>query len=64
LHDTVVSAVTFQTTTVGVAQDDHPQLASFELFPAYPNPFNPETTVGFQLPKTAQMDVTVYSILG
>ena len=61
---TVASAVTFQTTTVGVAQDDHPQLTSFELYAAYPNPFNPETTVRFQVPKTAQVDVTVYSILG
>jgi hypothetical protein len=61
---TLASSVTFQTTTVGVAQDDHPQLTSFELYPAYPNPFNPETTIRFQVPKTAQVDVTVYSILG
>jgi Domain of unknown function DUF11/Secretion system C-terminal sorting domain len=30
----------------------------------YPNPFNPVTTVGFDVPETAQVRVTVFDILG
>lgn len=39
----------------------------FTLFPAYPNPFNPVTTISFSIPNgTNQADVTlaVYDILG
>ena len=31
---------------------------------AYPNPFNPETTVNATLPKKADLEVAVYDILG
>lgn len=34
---------------------------AFEVSDAYPNPFNPETSIRFQLPWTAQFKVTVYN---
>ncbi|UCD37881.1 MAG: T9SS type A sorting domain-containing protein [Fidelibacterota bacterium] len=37
---------------------------AFRLKPAYPNPFNPVTTVRFDLPAAAYIDLTVYDILG
>ena len=37
---------------------------SFALHPAYPNPFNPATTIRFDVPESADMSVTVYNILG
>ncbi|MFH0883602.1 MAG: T9SS type A sorting domain-containing protein [bacterium] len=36
----------------------------FALYPVYPNPFNPSTTVAFQLPKNAAVKVIVYNMLG
>jgi len=42
--------------------NDLPQ--SFELSPAFPNPFNPATQVPFALPEAAEVRVEVYSITG
>jgi len=37
---------------------------SFELFPNYPNPFNPTTTLKYSLPEPTQVNITIYNILG
>ena len=37
---------------------------SFALLPNYPNPFNPETTIRFDLPTTALVDVSAYNLAG
>ena len=36
----------------------------FQLFPAYPNPFNPVTTIRYQLPMASNIRITVYDIVG
>lgn len=36
----------------------------YELFPAWPNPFNPSTTFEFALPKSAFVTLKVYNLLG
>lgn len=38
--------------------------AEFALSAAYPNPFNPTTTISFDLPKASFVTLSVYSILG
>jgi len=38
--------------------------ASFQLLPAYPNPFNPSTTLRFDLPEQSIVDLSVYDIMG
>ena len=37
---------------------------SYKLYPAYPNPFNPETTISYDLPEQSFVDITIYDILG
>jgi hypothetical protein len=45
--------------------DDDPQLIlSYRLDPAYPNPFNPTTTIGLAIPYTTFVTVKIYDIAG
>lgn len=37
---------------------------SFDLFQNYPNPFNPETEIRYNLPKGANIELTVHNLLG
>lgn len=37
---------------------------NFELGPNYPNPFNPATVIGYQLPVASNVRLVVYDILG
>jgi len=41
---------------------DLPQ--TYFLSPNYPNPFNPSTTIDYQLPEMAQVSLRLYSLLG
>jgi hypothetical protein len=38
--------------------------AEFEVSGAFPNPFNPETTIQYQLPAEAYVNLVVYDVLG
>ena len=46
------------------ADDDHQLIRSYSLDPAYPNPFNPTTTIEFSIPQTEFVTVKVYNIAG
>jgi len=37
---------------------------SFELYPNYPNPFNPSTSIRYALPERARVTLTVFNTLG
>jgi predicted GH43/DUF377 family glycosyl hydrolase len=36
----------------------------YDLAQNYPNPFNPATTINFQVPKTSDVDLSIYNVLG
>ncbi len=36
----------------------------FAVHPNYPNPFNPTTTIAYDLPRSGKVEVSVYNILG
>ncbi|MCH8031145.1 MAG: T9SS type A sorting domain-containing protein, partial [Bacteroidetes bacterium] len=52
---------------IPVANEDGPTVElpqSIQLLPAYPNPFNPSTTIPFELAHAGEVALTVYDGLG
>ncbi|KAB2909050.1 MAG: hypothetical protein LC102_01950 [Ignavibacteriales bacterium] len=49
---------------VGVAQEGHEVVMEYQLFNNYPNPFNPETVIGYRLKSAGRVILTVYTITG
>jgi hypothetical protein len=41
-----------------------PEPEHFELFPNYPNPFNPTTMINYQTPNTQYVEAGIYNLLG
>ncbi len=56
LYDSLVS---------GVVERREVQLpTSYNLYPNYPNPFNPATKITYSLPKPSKVTLTIYNLLG
>ncbi len=49
---------------IGVEQISNNVPKSFYLFNNYPNPFNPTTTIKYEIPKDAEITIRVYDLLG
>ncbi|MHB2150960.1 FlgD immunoglobulin-like domain containing protein [Calditrichota bacterium LG25] len=65
-HITALSnwILTADTTLVGIASSGDARPLTFQLYSAYPNPFNPATTIRFDVPRAAVVEVAVYNMLG
>lgn len=48
---------------VGIT-DDNLTPSGFEVSPNYPNPFNPSTTINYQLSKSGEVNIEIYNALG
>ena len=62
-HAAMKGTITVQTLAVEVNQSS-PLPAEFSLEQNYPNPFNPSTSIGFSLERSAEVDFSVYNIIG
>ena len=47
-----------------LAIDNGILLDAFMVYPAYPNPFNPVTTLRYDLPEDASVNITIYDMMG
>jgi hypothetical protein len=57
--------VTIQRSATGVEVGiDGTRPGRFRLYPNYPNPFNPSTTIRFDLPKAGHVRLSIYNLLG
>ncbi len=55
--------VTYTPGTI-VKSRDSKNIKDYRLFANYPNPFNPETTLSFQIPERTRVRLSVYDVLG
>lgn len=64
LDTTLVSRAYFQTTGLPGSFPTTPPLASFILHPNFPNPFNPQTRINFELFRAADVELVIFDLAG
>ncbi len=52
------------TGTTGIEQEGNVLPTEFTLFNNYPNPFNPSTTIKFNIPETGNVKLKIYNVMG
>ena len=62
--DFVNSVMGWLTNTMDVNEQDSPLPAKFTTMNAYPNPFNAQTLIRFELPQSINIRLDIYNVLG
>jgi len=52
------------TQSIPVTQHDPVMVSEYRLYPNYPNPFNPATTIAFDLAEAGHVSLRVYDVMG
>jgi len=60
----MLNAIGFVPDSTTDVKDEIQAVSDFKLIGNYPNPFNPNTTIVFSLPKSQNIHLTVYNNLG
>ena len=65
LYQVYLSKATLDTQTVNIGHTNSGIFPdSISLYPVYPNPFNPVTTLRYDLPDDALVNITIYDMMG
>jgi hypothetical protein len=54
----------YQEIILGSNYENDNFLEKFVLYPNYPNPFNPTTTIRYNIPKSSFVNITIYDMMG
>ncbi|MBK7104251.1 MAG: T9SS type A sorting domain-containing protein [Ignavibacteriae bacterium] len=49
---------------VDIKEESNTIPVDFKLYPVYPNPFNPQTTIKFDITESSKVSVKIYNIIG
>ena len=63
-QDTIYQKFTVATSATGIDPDPSVKVKGFHLYGNYPNPFNPVTTIRYQLEKNARVKIDLFTIDG
>ena len=62
--DRGLSRYTLRTTGIALGEPAASLPGSVVLYPNYPNPFNPLTTIAYDLPEASHVTLTIYAVTG
>jgi hypothetical protein len=62
-HDIFIDNVSVKEVVTSIDSEEHVPYI-FSLKQNYPNPFNPKTLINYQLPKTSNVEISIYNLLG
>jgi hypothetical protein len=62
--DVFIDNVSLREVVTGIQNPDPLRPTKFNLTKNYPNPFNPTTTISYQVPELSYVSITIYNVLG
>ncbi len=64
LYGCIINGITYGTMTSVKDKIDNSTPTYYKLYPSFPNPFNPSTTISYYLHRNNNVKIVVYSFLG